>query len=391
MSNPHINAALETLALGASVAIRNAQEFERMRQKAVALGTVHSVYRLVSTTRLVGDLFTKEEILSRLGKLILQVLNVRKCSIMLLDKFGILHPYVALGLEEGEVGRTPLKVGEAIPGVVADELSSLLVESPLDDRRFADDSPALYPSQAYLSVPLVETEATGVITVADKVGTTTRFSDGDREVLHTIAEQAVIALLNIDFFEKQGRMALDTMGTFDNMFETGDPDVDGKAHLLANLADRFGQFLKIDSHSRQMYQMGSFIHAMAAMKLAKHKKEPDRVEDESLKQIEMAIRMARKLDLPDEMVSILRDCDENFDGSGGPRGLKGEEIPLGSRIISLLDTYLNLTSPEGNGTAIGDVQAMNYLHEGSDCQFDPNLVQSFGQFLEETGSIEKET
>lgn len=378
---PQLDAALETLALGSSVAIRNAHDFEQLRQKAVALGTVHSVYRLVSTTRIVGDPLDKAAILSRMGKLILQVLNVRKCSIMLLDDAGVLQPCVRYGLEEGEVGSESLDLGVGIPGRVAQEANSLMVENPLIDPRFTDDPRSFYPSPSYLSVPMFEAEVIGVMTVSDRTGSPNRFSEGDREVLYTMAEQAVIALLNIDFYEKQERIAIRTMGVFNNLFETGDPDKQGRAHRLSSLLENFARFLRIDVQTCQLLQMAAFIHGIALLRLLRKPQTGQSSEKNLFKHIEVAVRMARRLEMQDLVIAILRDHHENFDGSGGPRGLKGEEIPLGARMLALVDTYLRWIE---NGKSLPDVahgEAMDHIRELAGTRFDPNLVDSFEKFI----------
>jgi HD-GYP domain-containing protein (c-di-GMP phosphodiesterase class II) len=372
---PNSDAALETLAFGASVAIRNAQEFDRMRQKAVALSTVHSVYRLMSTTREVSDL------LIRMANLTIQVLNVRRCSIMLVDSLGNLNPHVQIGLQPGEIGTRPLKVGEGIPGHAAETAMSLLIERPHTDARFEKDPKEFYPSESYLSVPLFEEDVVGVITVSDRIGDPPRFLEGDREVLNTLAEQAVIALLNIQFFEKQEKIALKTMETFVNLFEMGDPQKAGHAHKFSNLIDGFAQFLKIDSQPRQLYRMAAFIHDVARNKTAA---KIDKVQSEeafNTKQTELAIRIARSLDLPENLIPSLRDRHERFDGTGMPRGLRGEQIPLGARILNLVDSYLNLVYPGEGIHGYTATQAIHRLGIDSGSRYDPNLLESLCDFL----------
>lgn len=380
---PHLDTALGTLALGSSVAIRNALDFEQMRQKAVALGTVHSVYRLVSTTRLVGDMLDKKQILSRMAKLILQVLNVRKCSIMLVDESGRLQPCVKLGLESGEIGTAPLEIGYAVPGQAAQDASSILIEYPLQDNRFKDNPSTYYPSRAYLSVPMFEAEVIGVMTVAERAGHPARFSEGDREVLHTMAEQAVIALLNIDFFEKQERIALKTMGVFDNLLETGDPDQEGQAHRLAAMMEGFARYLKLDAQTRQLFQMAAFIHGIALLRVARDTPAKLANGKNGLKHIEVAIRMARRLEMSETVVAVLRDHHEHFDGTGQPRGLKGEEISMGARMLVLIDEYLQIASQRTDIPGEGGRQAaMRQIQEQAGKRYDPNLVQSLIEYLD---------
>lgn len=68
---------------------------------------------------------------------------------------------------------------------------------------------------------------------------------------------------------------------------------------------------------------------------------------------------------------------ERWDGSGYPRGLKGEEIPLAARIFSVVDVYDSLTSDRPYRSAWSNDSAQKYIQEMSGKQFDPKAVELF--------------
>jgi putative two-component system response regulator len=68
---------------------------------------------------------------------------------------------------------------------------------------------------------------------------------------------------------------------------------------------------------------------------------------------------------------------EKFDGSGYPQGLKGEEIPLLSRIVAVADVFDALTSERPYKKAWSLEQAVDFLNAGSGSHFDPHCVQAF--------------
>lgn len=68
---------------------------------------------------------------------------------------------------------------------------------------------------------------------------------------------------------------------------------------------------------------------------------------------------------------------EKWDGSGYPRGLAGEEIPLAARIFTVVDVWDALTSDRPYRTAWPKSQARRYLREQSNIQFDPRVVETF--------------
>jgi HD-GYP domain-containing protein (c-di-GMP phosphodiesterase class II) len=68
---------------------------------------------------------------------------------------------------------------------------------------------------------------------------------------------------------------------------------------------------------------------------------------------------------------------EKWDGTGYPRGLKAEEIPLAARIFSVVDVWDALTSDRPYRTAWTHEKARLYITEQSGAQFEPRIVETF--------------
>jgi response regulator RpfG family c-di-GMP phosphodiesterase len=87
------------------------------------------------------------------------------------------------------------------------------------------------------------------------------------------------------------------------------------------------------------------------------------------------VRQADAL-LPKEIAYWIECQDEHFDGTGFPRGLKGEEIPLPSRIIAVAREFVRLTiSSDGSDETKTD-SALRSLRSQSGTLYDPSLVGS---------------
>jgi len=78
---------------------------------------------------------------------------------------------------------------------------------------------------------------------------------------------------------------------------------------------------------------------------------------------------------------------ENFDGTGYPRGLKGEQIPLGARIFNLIDSYDAMRSPRVYKASLSKEKALEEIRRQSGRQFDPGIVSTFIQVVNQ---IERE-
>lgn len=86
---------------------------------------------------------------------------------------------------------------------------------------------------------------------------------------------------------------------------------------------------------------------------------------------------------------IILGHHEYWDGSGYPRGLKNEEIPVGARIITIVDAYDAMTTDRPYRAALSDAEAILRLKAGRGSQFDPEMLDVFldliasGQLLPE--------
>ncbi len=90
-----------------------------------------------------------------------------------------------------------------------------------------------------------------------------------------------------------------------------------------------------------------------------------------------------------EICDILENHHERWDGTGHPRGLKGEEIPLPARIVSIVDSYHALISDRPYRPAMKEEEAIKILKAGAGKQWDPFLVDVFISVinnLKETGN-----
>jgi putative nucleotidyltransferase with HDIG domain len=85
----------------------------------------------------------------------------------------------------------------------------------------------------------------------------------------------------------------------------------------------------------------------------------------------------------EEVGRIVRSCHENFDGSGYPDGIGGDEIPIEARIISVVDAFDALTTQRAYNEPAGDQEARMMIASAAGTRFDPQVVAAFlGIFAE---------
>ena len=83
-------------------------------------------------------------------------------------------------------------------------------------------------------------------------------------------------------------------------------------------------------------------------------------------------------------INIAKYHHERYDGTGYPEGLKGEQIPLEARIMSLADVYDALISKRPYKEAFSKEKAMQIIKEGMGTQFDPELTPIFLEVIQQS-------
>ena len=84
---------------------------------------------------------------------------------------------------------------------------------------------------------------------------------------------------------------------------------------------------------------------------------------------------------PYPIAPLIRHHHERWDGGGYPDGLKGDEIPLGSRLIHLCEAFDAMTSPTSYRAVLSDYQAIDILDSKAGTQFDPELTPEFKRMV----------
>jgi putative nucleotidyltransferase with HDIG domain len=98
---------------------------------------------------------------------------------------------------------------------------------------------------------------------------------------------------------------------------------------------------------------------------------------------EMGYRMLRHIPFLEPALDIVLSHQERFDGKGYPRGLKGEDIPLGARIFAVVDTFDAMTSDRPYRAALSIRASREEIMRCAGTQFDPRVSEAFCSIAEE--------
>ena len=95
-------------------------------------------------------------------------------------------------------------------------------------------------------------------------------------------------------------------------------------------------------------------------------------------------QIVAQMQLEHDIADLVLYHHENYDGSGYPYGLAGEEIPLLSRVLAIVDAYDVMVNDQLYKGAVSEEHAMEELRKYAGSQFDPKLVNLFEEYLKES-------
>lgn len=102
------------------------------------------------------------------------------------------------------------------------------------------------------------------------------------------------------------------------------------------------------------------------------------------KHTEYALDVLQPIEYLKNALDIPHYHHEKWDGSGYPKGLKGEEIPLSARVFAIVDVWDALTSDRPYRKAWPKARAFDYMRQQSGRHFDPQLLNAFLDMIQET-------
>src|SRR5205807_8048205 len=127
---------------------------------------------------------------------------------------------------------------------------------------------------------------------------------------------------------------------------------------------------------------GALVHDIGKLGIPDHiLSKPGKLAPEEFRRIQSHVAIGTEIlspiPFPFPVVDVVRTHHERWDGLGYPHGLKGEEIPIGGRIISIVDVFDALTSDRPYRRALSGEPAPRVPQEGAGKPVDPKLVQWF--------------
>ncbi len=251
-------------------------------------------------------------------------------------------------------------------------------------------SPELRAEQfvAYIGVPLI---AKGVVVGVLEIYHRQPLDPDPEwmEYLETLAGQAAIAIDNINLFvnlqssNEELVLAYDaTIEGWAQALELRDMEVEGHSRRVVDLTIKLARDLGIGENEMANIYRGALLHDIGKMGVSDAiLQKPGKLNEEEWQIMRRHPVFAQEWLSPIRYLQHALDIPychhERWNGSGYPRGLKGEQIPLAARIFAVVDVWDALRSDRPYRKAWSKKKALKHIQEQSGIHFDPQVVEFF--------------
>ncbi len=174
--------------------------------------------------------------------------------------------------------------------------------------------------------------------------------------------------------------------TLATIIEARDPYMSGHSQRTGWLAARLGRRIGLDSEAAETLYMAGILHDIGKLGIPEAVlNKPGPLSEDQMRLVrrhpEVGYEMLRPVAWLAPVLPAVRYHHENYDGSGYPHGLSGEQIPLMARILRIADMYDALTSPRPYRPARSPAEALRTLADGAGVLTDPALTDAFVAML----------
>jgi len=331
--------------------------YKTIKPRAIALSTVHTVHRLITSSLYL------DELLLRIARLSMQIIRANRCSIKLIDsKKRTLLPKATVDLRTQKTKLKKVKIGKWAPGKAVKYGKSI-------------------KGDKYLATPLIDEDVVGVITLYDKIERQP-FNHSDVEIMRTLAEQAAIAIKNAQLYKEQEKLTMGSIKVLAQIIESRGTGIYVPKSSFLRIVQLIGQELEMREHELKSLQYATLLHdageLMVPQKVLKKKGKLTDSEYRLIKEHPLkGAKIIKSLKSLKPIAPIIMYHHENYDGTGYPKGLKGGGIPLGARILAVVGAFEAMITKKPYRVSLSMAKAIEEIRKNSGKQFDPKVVKAF--------------
>ncbi len=232
-----------------------------------------------------------------------------------------------------------------------------------------------------LAVPLVSRDTVkGVLLLGDRQPG--GFAREETFVIEKIASQISVALENAKLYEDMKNLFISTVSSLANAIDAKSPWTKGHSERVMNIAAEIAQEMELSELFVEQIKIAGLLHDIGKIGILEALLEkPDKISDEQFPPMllhpEKGVAILSPIEQLQDVLPAIRHHHEQYNGTGYPDGLKGEEIPLQARIVAVADAFDAMVSDRPYKKGFSVNKALKVLEKGAGSQFDPVVVECF--------------
>lgn len=366
-----------------------------------AVGGSTRLVRLYDIVRSLNSIMNLDHLLVQIVASAAEMMNAHGGAVLLLDPDGKNLTFVAAsGGAAQELKGIKVPVNDkSIAGYVAGSGVSYIENDTQHSPFFTGqvDEKTQYVTRKLVCVPLkVQYNLTGVVEVINKISGDD-FTQEDVFLLEALADVAAVAIQNSRLYEDQREKALlleksyanlqktheATMQVLAGMLDMRDDATHGHSRRVVVFTLKLAQVMGVtDPELLRALEQGALLHDVGKIGISDAVlRKPAKLDESEWQEMkrhpEMGYRLLKNIEFLEQTLPTVRHHHEHWDGSGYPKGLVGEAIPIEARIFAVADAFDALTSDRPYSAARSYAQAAAILSEESGTTFDPAVVDAF--------------
>jgi HD-GYP domain-containing protein (c-di-GMP phosphodiesterase class II) len=292
-------------------------------------------------------------------------------------------PVAMKGIEPGELRGFALSGAQLRLEKWGDTVEVQLVEkSP-----FGDDvkAPLLAVGCTYVAPFIVRGDVRGVLLLGRPIRNELDASTID--FLKILIHQAAIAYESMSRFEEENERTLGVVQTLISLIEENTL-ARGNTNMITSYVFALAHKMHYASEHLRDLMYGTVLRDIGMIKVSdlivRSPRELMPEEWEIIKRHPTdGAAMLRDMKFSDHAINVVLHHHERFNGEGYPRGTQGQDIPLGARIVSVVESYAAMLQVRPTRPALSREEALNTLKENWGMRYDPEVVRSFVEVIEE--------
>ncbi len=271
----------------------------------------------------------------------------------------------------------------------------------LDDARTAHLTPAertVVETRHLVSIlyfPLLLKEDVIGVFIVGTTDNTRRLAKNEIDLCYILSYQVSLAIANAQLYQKAQQAIADLSYAYDatlmgwsRVLDMRDHITDEHTHRVVDLTMALAGRMGIPEAELGHIRRGALLHDIGKMAIPDSiLQKPDKLTDAEREIMqthpEKAYKILSQIDYLVPAMDIPSCHHEKWDGTGYPRKIKGEEIPLAARLFAVVDVFDALTTDRPYRRAWSKEKALTYIREQSGRHFDPNAVKAFLEMMQE--------